>query len=82
MQLMAIGEETNLITGTMTFYLVFDDGKVRVPVSEEALRSILQTLKSPSPNGATPKAVPNGEAALTAPDEVVDEEYDPMSDQI
>ena len=64
-----ISEETSLLTQETCFFLIFDNGKYRVPVSQEVLRTFLKQLTDESQvNGAaTPPS------AEVADDEVVDE---------
>jgi hypothetical protein len=87
MQLTAIGEETSVRTGKTTFYLVFDDGKLRVPVTQEALVEVIKTMPAMRINEEALHQVANGVpasalAAAVAADEVTDEDYDPLSDQM
>lgn len=61
-----VGEETSLATQETRFFLIFDHGKYRVPVTHEVLKTFLQQLA----NGVPASAAPVAEAA---DDEVVDE---------
>ena len=77
MQLTDIGEETNIRTGQTTFYLVLDGGggnKLRVPVPKETVLEIFRSLAVVPVNTAV--------GPSHAEDEVVDNSYDPLADQM
>jgi hypothetical protein len=46
MMLTALGSENNFATGGTSFYLVFNGGELRVPVSEDAAEVVIAKIYS------------------------------------
>lgn len=74
MVLTALGSENNFATGGTSYFLVFNDGDLRVPISEDAAEAVIAKMYSQQIETETPTEMTSTENHTLTPGGTTDDD--------